>query len=508
MQKPDSGHPSGDRLQLHLRPAGARRRARLQHQLHQPDARPGRLRSRSRQTALNNGTCAHDRRPRGQDSGQLPAARHSRHLHALLGGDALAAQHHRLRSARCSRRSCRCAPMPPSMQINNEPGVSNFIDTGDTNLVRAMPTVGLEYRYPFINVQSWGTQTIEPIAQVIVRPNEPQIGKLPNEDAQSLIFDDSNLFRSTSSPAGTASKAAAAPMSACNTPRSSIGRLRQRAVRPVLSAVRQNSFAHRRHHQYRPRQRPRHHPLRLRGARLLSAEQHLHVHLALPLRQRRLSPCSGLELEAQRQFRSLELSACSTATMPPSRSSASSTAARACSAPASVKLDANWVLLGARALRPRCRQVRPDPHRRRLYRRLPHLGPELHHQLHLQRQRRRPTTRIMLQLSLRTLGGTVGQPELSAATGGALMRTGDDASDRRLRPTAMDIAMPRTSVKLRSFRRWLAGAAFAAAVAVPAAAFAQVVVVVNGEPITGLRHRAAHQADRSFDPQDARRARK
>ena len=58
-----------------------------------------------------------------------------------------------------------------------------------------MPTVGLEYRYPFINVQSWGTQTIEPIAQMIVRPNETGIGKLPNEDAQSLIFDDSNLFR-------------------------------------------------------------------------------------------------------------------------------------------------------------------------------------------------------------------------------------------------------------------------------------------------------------------------
>src|SRR2546423_8782289 len=57
-----------------------------------------------------------------------------------------------------------------------------------------MPAVGLEYRYPFISVQSWGTQTIEPIAQLVVRPNESAIGKLPNEDAQSLIFDDSNLF--------------------------------------------------------------------------------------------------------------------------------------------------------------------------------------------------------------------------------------------------------------------------------------------------------------------------
>src|SRR6476659_6933416 len=82
-----------------------------------------------------------------------------------------------------------------AMQISNEPGVSNFIATGDTNLVRAMPTIGLEYRYPFINVQSWGTQTLEPIAQVIVRPNEQQIGRWPTEDAQSLVFDDSNLFR-------------------------------------------------------------------------------------------------------------------------------------------------------------------------------------------------------------------------------------------------------------------------------------------------------------------------
>jgi LPS-assembly protein len=82
-----------------------------------------------------------------------------------------------------------------SLQVKSDPGVANYIDTGDNNLVRAMPTVGLEYRYPFINVQSWGTQTIEPIAQVIVRPNERQVGRWPNEDAQSLIFDDSNLFR-------------------------------------------------------------------------------------------------------------------------------------------------------------------------------------------------------------------------------------------------------------------------------------------------------------------------
>jgi LPS-assembly protein len=82
-----------------------------------------------------------------------------------------------------------------NMDIENQPGVSNFIQPGDSSLVRGMPTAGLEWRYPFISAQSWGTQTIEPIAQVILRPNEPDIGKIPNEDSQSLVFDDSNLFQ-------------------------------------------------------------------------------------------------------------------------------------------------------------------------------------------------------------------------------------------------------------------------------------------------------------------------
>jgi LPS-assembly protein len=82
-----------------------------------------------------------------------------------------------------------------ALSVTGEPGVSNFLPTGDDGFVRAMPAVGIEYRYPFIAVQPWGTQTIEPVAQIIARPNEQNIGKVPNEDAQSLIYDDSNLFR-------------------------------------------------------------------------------------------------------------------------------------------------------------------------------------------------------------------------------------------------------------------------------------------------------------------------
>jgi LPS-assembly protein len=81
------------------------------------------------------------------------------------------------------------------MNLSNEPGVANFIDTSNTQVFRGMPTAGLEWRYPLINVQSWGTNTLEPIAQVIARPNEQKIGHIPNEDAQSFVFDDGNLFR-------------------------------------------------------------------------------------------------------------------------------------------------------------------------------------------------------------------------------------------------------------------------------------------------------------------------
>ena len=41
---------------------------------------------------------------------------------------------------------------------------------------------------------SWASHVVEPIAQVIARPNVSQAERLPNEDAQSLVFDDTTLF--------------------------------------------------------------------------------------------------------------------------------------------------------------------------------------------------------------------------------------------------------------------------------------------------------------------------
>ncbi|WP_459630149.1 LPS-assembly protein LptD [Alsobacter sp. R-9] len=70
----------------------------------------------------------------------------------------------------------------------------NFIDTSGDMLGRFMPVAGLTYRYPFVADSGFGAHVIEPIAQVIARPREGLIGNLPNEDAQSLVFDDTNLF--------------------------------------------------------------------------------------------------------------------------------------------------------------------------------------------------------------------------------------------------------------------------------------------------------------------------
>lgn len=54
---------------------------------------------------------------------------------------------------------------------------------------------GLEYRYPFISTTGMVTHTVEPIGQIIARPDS--IGdqqEIPNEDALSLVFDDTILF--------------------------------------------------------------------------------------------------------------------------------------------------------------------------------------------------------------------------------------------------------------------------------------------------------------------------
>ena len=66
--------------------------------------------------------------------------------------------------------------------------------TSDNVVIRGMPALGLEYRFPLIDSYFWGSQIIEPVGQLIVRPEESRIGELPNEDSQNIVFDSSTLF--------------------------------------------------------------------------------------------------------------------------------------------------------------------------------------------------------------------------------------------------------------------------------------------------------------------------
>jgi LPS-assembly protein len=60
---------------------------------------------------------------------------------------------------------------------------------------RFMPAVGVDWSLPILATTAHATHIIEPIAQLIVRPDETDIGMLPNNDAQSLVFDTSTLFQ-------------------------------------------------------------------------------------------------------------------------------------------------------------------------------------------------------------------------------------------------------------------------------------------------------------------------
>ncbi|MBV2184337.1 MAG: LPS-assembly protein LptD [Rhizobium sp.] len=59
---------------------------------------------------------------------------------------------------------------------------------------RYMMTAGLEARYPLLVTTNNSSHIIEPIAQIYARNDEQLAGRLPNEDAQSFVFDATNLF--------------------------------------------------------------------------------------------------------------------------------------------------------------------------------------------------------------------------------------------------------------------------------------------------------------------------
>lgn len=72
---------------------------------------------------------------------------------------------------------------------------SLFVDGNDkTWRGQATPGGGVEWRYPILARSDLGSLVFEPIAQLVIRPDQSSIPSLVNMDAQSLVFDDSTLF--------------------------------------------------------------------------------------------------------------------------------------------------------------------------------------------------------------------------------------------------------------------------------------------------------------------------
>ena len=115
--------------------------------------------------------------------------------------------------------------------VANSSQAAFFSGSDQGAFARGMAGVGVEYQYPFTSTSSWGTQTITPIAQFIVRPNEiiPKSSRMKIRKASSSTK--RTCSPGTNSPATIASKAARGSITACNTQRIS-----PTAATPILSA--------------------------------------------------------------------------------------------------------------------------------------------------------------------------------------------------------------------------------------------------------------------------------
>ena len=64
----------------------------------------------------------------------------------------------------------------------------------DETVARGRTTAGMMVAYPWVASSPLASHIIEPIGQIITRQESVPQRRLPNEDAKSLVFDDTNLF--------------------------------------------------------------------------------------------------------------------------------------------------------------------------------------------------------------------------------------------------------------------------------------------------------------------------
>ena len=71
---------------------------------------------------------------------------------------------------------------------------SSALLPGQTSLLTATPIAALDVRYPLMASNGADVHIIEPIAQIVYRGSDTTMVGITNDDAQSFVFDDTNLF--------------------------------------------------------------------------------------------------------------------------------------------------------------------------------------------------------------------------------------------------------------------------------------------------------------------------
>lgn len=86
----------------------------------------------------------------------------------------------------------------PETVVLNSAGTAVASETRfSESVTRGIVDGGATVSYPWVANSSIGTHIVEPIGQVVVHQETIPQRRLPDEDAQSLVFDDTNLFSTT-----------------------------------------------------------------------------------------------------------------------------------------------------------------------------------------------------------------------------------------------------------------------------------------------------------------------
>ncbi len=90
------------------------------------------------------------------------------------------------------------SPNPKSVVIDPATGTvasSSFV--GSDTVARGVVDGGATVSYPWVANTASASHIIEPIGQIVVHQESLPQRQFPDEDAQSLVFDDTNLFNTS-----------------------------------------------------------------------------------------------------------------------------------------------------------------------------------------------------------------------------------------------------------------------------------------------------------------------